>query len=65
MMINIYWKELPFTVQEGQVSDWRRVIDTSLPSPKDFREVGQEQELRSLTYRVHARSIVVLVRRTL
>ncbi len=63
VMINAYWEDLLFTVQEGQVSDWRRVIDTSLPSPEDFRESGQEQELRSMTYKVRPRSIVVLVKR--
>jgi isoamylase len=62
VMINGYWNDLVFTVQEGHVTDWRRVIDTSLPSPEDFCEPGQEQALRSLTYRVRTRSIVVLVR---
>jgi isoamylase len=64
VMINAYWEDLLFTVQEGQMSDWRRVIDTGLASPEDFCKPGQEQELRSLTYRVRPRSIVVLVRRT-
>jgi isoamylase len=63
VMVNAYWEDLVFTVQEGQVSDWRRVIDTSLPSPEDFCELGQEQELPSLAYKVYPRSIVVLVRR--
>ena len=62
VMINGYWNDLVFTVQEGHVTDWRWVIDTSLPSPGDFCEPGQEQALRSLAYRVRARSIVVLVR---
>jgi glycogen operon protein len=62
VMINGYWSDLLFTLQEGHVTDWRRVIDTSLPSPEDFCEPGQEQALRSLTYRVRTRSIVVLVR---
>lgn len=62
VMINGYWKDLLFTVQEGQMSDWRRVIDTSLASPEDFCEPGQEQALRSLTYRVRPRSIVVLLK---
>ena len=62
VMINAYWEDLVFTVQEGQVSDWRRVIDTSLPSPEYFRESEQAQALRSLRYQVKARSIVVLLR---
>lgn len=63
VMINAYWEALRFTVQEGQVSDWRRVIDTSLPGPDDFRESGQEQALQSMTYNLRPRSIVVLVKR--
>lgn len=62
VMINAYWEDLRFTVQEGQASDWRRVIDTSLPSPTDVSEAGREARLRSLTYQVRSRSIVVLVR---
>jgi len=63
VMINAYWEDLSFTVQEGAVQDWRRVIDTSLPSPEDFCEPGQEQILRSLRRQVKARSIVVLLRK--
>jgi len=62
VMINAYWEELLFTVQEGYVSDWRLVVDTSLPSREDFRDPGQEQILRSLHYQVKARSVVVLLR---
>lgn len=62
VMINAHWEELRFTVQEGAAADWRRVIDTSLPGPDDFRESGQAQELQSMTYNVRPRSIVVLVK---
>ena len=62
VMINGYWEDLSFTIQEGQLSDWGRSIDTSLPSPEDFQEPRQEQALRSLRYQVKARSIVVLLR---
>lgn len=63
VMINAYWEDLSFTVQEGAAQDWWRVIDTSLPSPDDFHEPGQEQVLRSLHCRVKARSVVVLRRK--
>lgn len=62
VMINAYWEDLFFTVQEGAAQDWWRVIDTGLPSPEDFREPGQERLLRSFAYQVKARSIVVLLR---
>ena len=62
VMINAFGEDLPFTIQEGQATDWRRVIDTSLRSPEDFPEPGREQVIQSLHYHVKARSIVVLVR---
>lgn len=62
VMINAYWEDLCFTLQEGRPGDWKRVIDTSLNSPEDFREPGAEVPLRSQTYIVKARSIVVLIR---
>ncbi len=54
VMINGYWEDLSFTIQEGQLSDWGRSIDTSLPSPEDFQEPRQEQALRFLRYQVKA-----------
>ena len=33
VMINAYWEDLLFTIQDGRASAWRRVVDTSLPSP--------------------------------
>jgi glycogen operon protein len=63
VMINAFWQELTFLVQEGQASEWRRVVDTSLPSPSDFCEPGGEQPLQSLSYKVGPRSTVVLIRK--
>ncbi len=62
VMINAYWENLDFTVQEGQAAQWKRVVDTSLASPFDFAAPGSEPRLASLTYTVKARSIVVLLR---
>lgn len=59
VMVNAYWEDLAFTIQEGTAQDWRRVADTSLPSPQDFAEPGNEPRLQSLEYVVKARSIVV------
>ena len=36
------WDDLTFMIQEGQPTDWRRVINTSLPSPEDFPSPGEE-----------------------
>jgi len=62
VMINAYWEELPFVVQEGTEKEWRRAVDTSLASPDDFAEAGVP--LQSTKYVVAPRSVVVLVRTT-
>jgi len=62
VMINAYWEELTFQIQEGATNAWRRVVDTSLESPFDFLEPGSESPLQSLHYRVQGRAIVVLIR---
>jgi glycogen operon protein len=62
VMINAYWQELQFTVQEEGEGKWKRVVDTSLPSPSDFNAPGAETELQSLSYTVKPRSVVILLR---
>jgi isoamylase len=62
VMINAYWEDLTFTVQEGQAGHWRRVVDTALESPADFCEPGAEVPLTSADYVVRGRSVVALVR---
>ena len=61
VMINAYWEELEFHVQEGTAQDWVRIVDTALPSPNDFSERGDS--LRAPSYQVAPRSVVVLLRR--
>ena len=60
VMINAYWQELPFHIQDGTPQEWIRVVDTGLPTPDDFSESGSA--LQEAAYRVAPRSIVVLVR---
>jgi isoamylase len=62
VMINAYWEDLTFAIQEGQAGDWLRVVDTSRPSPDDIAAPGSEPRLQSLEYRLPARSIAVLYR---
>ena len=50
-----------FRIQEGDVGDWMRVADTSMPSPSDLFESGKEKAILSLNYEVKARSVVVLL----
>ena len=62
VMINAYWEDLVFTIQEGRAEEWRRVVDTSLASPEDIAETGKGHPISSLQHVVKARSIVVLLR---
>ncbi len=55
---NSWWEPLRFDLPIG---DWRRVIDTSLPSPLDIALPGEEVALDSPdAYLVEARSVVLL-----
>ena len=60
VMINAYWEELEFHVQEGTAPEWWRIVNTALPSPNDFSERGVPLEQTKCT--VAPRSIVVLRR---
>jgi len=62
VMINAYWEDLVFIIQEGRADQWRRVADTGLVTPDDIAEPGQEQSISSSQYLVKARSVVVLER---
>jgi isoamylase len=63
VMVNAFWEDLDFQIQEGRASDWLCSADTSMPSPFDLFEAGHEKAVTSLCYVVKARSLVVLVRR--
>ena len=60
VMINAYWEELVFHIQEGTPQEWKRIVDTSLPSPDDFSE--RSLPLAKPNYGVAPRSVVVLLR---
>ena len=61
-MINASQEAVTLRIQEGAATEWRRAIDTSRPSPDDFRVPGEEARLESHEYRVNARSVVVFLR---
>jgi len=63
VMINASWEDLKFSIQKGRAVEWRRVVDTSLPSPHDIEEAGKGGRISQLQYPVRGRSIVVLLRR--
>jgi isoamylase len=60
VMINAYWEELDFQIQEGPPQEWKRIVDTALTSPNDFSDQGLP--LERANYLVAPRSIVVLLR---
>jgi glycogen operon protein len=62
VMMNAYWEPLEFTIQEGLPEEWMRVVDTSLPSPKDIVDSTNIAAVGSLFYKVAPRSAVVLTR---
>src|SRR5260370_35186702 len=59
-MINAYWEDLEFHIQESTAQEWKRGTDTALPSPNDFLEYGLP--LERTQYLVAPRAIVVLLR---
>jgi len=61
-MINAWTEPVTFELQIGRAAEWRRVIDTSLPSPDDFRDTGTEATIASSEYVVASHSVVVFVR---
>ena len=60
VMINAYWDNLEFHIQEGTASEWSRIVDTALPTPNDFS--NSREPLKTLRYLVAPRSVVVLLR---
>jgi glycogen operon protein len=63
VLINAFWEPLDFGIHEGAPGDWRRVVDTSLPSPDEIVPEDQATVVRSRSYCVPGRSVVVLVRK--
>ncbi len=64
VMINGYWEDLEFHVQEGTAEEWKRIVDTALPGPNDFLGDLPDQgvTLERTSYLVAPRSIVMLLR---
>ncbi|MBI1823602.1 MAG: glycogen-debranching protein [Nitrospirae bacterium] len=62
VMINASDQDLEFRIQEGNEGEWRKAVDTSLSSPDDFPESGDDRILKKLICTVKSRSIVILIR---
>ncbi len=61
VILNAYWEALDFElpVEEAGMGGWRRIVDTSLPSPDDL-VTGADAPAAEATYRAGPRSVVVL-----
>ena len=62
VMVDGYWKDLEFEIQEGPAAYWQRIVDPSLDAPVDYLEPGAAKILTCLRYQVSARSVVILQR---
>lgn len=62
VMINAAPEDLAFGIHEGSAGEWRRIIDTSLPSPEDIAEPGVGKIVTQAGYLVQGHSVVVLTR---
>ena len=64
LMLNAWFRPLEFRLPPPSTAargDWKRLIDTSLPSPDDIAEPGLETPVGQDTYTVEARSLVLLI----
>lgn len=63
MMFNAYWEPLDFELPMFAVTsqNWWRWIDTALDPPHEICDWNQEERVVGSTYRVGARSVVVLI----
>jgi len=62
VMVNAWWQPLVFQIQEGSAGEWKRIIDTSLPSPDDILDTIAAHPLAGMQYTVKGRSVVVFER---
>lgn len=64
LITNAHWLASEFELPKVEGHSWRRFIDTSLQTPDDIAEPGQELEIKEQSrYRAAPRSTVVLVGR--
>ena len=63
IILNAYWEPLDFELPalSGGSKPWRRWIDTALDPPHEICEWNAEPVVPEGTYRVGARSVVVLI----
>jgi glycogen operon protein len=60
LIFNSYWEPLHFELPPTKAANWRRWIDTYLPSPDDIVDWRHAPEFHDNRYQVGPRSVVVL-----
>jgi len=62
VIANAYWEPLVFSLPTPppHTPQWRRLVDTALPSPDDASEWAHAPTVTTSTYEVCARSVVLL-----
>jgi glycogen operon protein len=63
VMMNMYWESLEFDVPTVPGRRWFRSVDTSLRSPRDIADPGDEALFGGPSFRVAPRSIAILISR--
>lgn len=62
IMYNAYWRPINFELPPlGQKEHWRRIVDTSLPSPDNFCVLREAPIVQNGLYQVLDRSSVILM----
>jgi glycogen operon protein len=61
MMANMTGDNLQFQMPKIAGKKWFRFVDTSLPSPEDIAEFGQEIEIEGEEYLVNNHSVVIMI----
>ena len=61
IMINAYWEDLGFAIQEGLANHCLRVVNTNLDSPSDILKPKLVHALGNMQYTVKACYIVVVI----
>ena len=60
LMLNFSDRPRRFEIPQARGLAWRRVVDTSLPTPDDIRPPGEQPLVRGTDYPLGPRSVVVL-----
>lgn len=61
-LFNAYWEPLDFELMPLPAPEqWHRIVDTSLPSPHDFCDMGDAPVVQTDHYRVAPRTAVLLL----